>query len=117
MANGMFLIGAVKAFTLLDILLGMYLSFILLNIWMVIYVRLSIQFFRLDFLIPYLRHPVDSFTIGTWIAGLSVLCNVLLRYFPEILMVTQAIALLNTVLWLFFFLICFLIFNLLLGME
>src|SRR5690625_1881735 len=117
MANGIFLIGAVKAFPLLDILLGRYLAFILLIIWMVIYVRLSIQFFRLDFLIPYLRHPVDSFTIGTWIAGVSVLCNVLLRYFPEILMVTQAIALLNTVLWLFFLVNCLHNFKRLIGKE
>src|SRR5690625_1993065 len=69
MSNGILLIGAVKVFSLIDILLGRYLAFILLITWMVIYVRLSIQFFRLDFLIPYLRHPVDSFTIGTWIAG------------------------------------------------
>src|SRR5690625_7907900 len=78
MANGIFLMGAVEAFPLLDILLGKYLAFILLIVWMVIYIKLSIQFFRRDFLISYLRHPVDSFTIVTWIAGVSVLCNLLL---------------------------------------
>ena len=117
MANGIFLMGAVEAFPLLDILLGKYLAFILLIVWMVIYIKLSIQFFRRDFLIPYLRHPVDSFTIGTWIAGVSVLCNVLLRYFPEILIMTQAIALLNTVLWLFFLVNCFHNFKRLIGKE
>src|SRR5690625_6478247 len=115
MANGIFLMGAVEAFPLLDILLGKYLAFILLIVWMVIYIKLSIQFFRRDFLIPYLRHPVDSFTIGTWIAGVSVLCKVLLRYFPGILMMTQAIALLSTVLWLFFFVNCTPTFLILIG--
>src|SRR5690625_3652869 len=49
--------------------------------------------------------------------GGSVLCNVLLRYFPEILMVTQAIALLNTVLWLFFLVNCLHNFKRLIGKE
>src|SRR5690625_7042997 len=96
MANGIFLIGAVEAFPILDIQLGRYLAFILLISWIVIYKRLSVQFFHRDFLVPYLKNPVDSFTIGTWIAGVSVICNVFLRYFPEILLVTQAMAILNT---------------------
>src|SRR5690625_7274685 len=91
MANGIFLMGAVEAFPILDILLGKYLAFILLIVWMVIYIKLSIQFFRRDFLIPYLRHPVDSFTIGTWIAGVSLLCYVFFRYFPDVLIITNAI--------------------------
>src|SRR5690625_7931520 len=117
MANGIFLMGAVEAFPLLDNLLGKYLDSILLIVLMIIYIKLSIQFFRRNFLIPYLRHPVDSFTIGTWIAGVSLLCNVLLTYFPEILIMTQAIALLNTVLWLFFLVNCFHNFNRIIGRE
>jgi|SRR5690625_1650052 len=114
MANGIFLIGAVEAFPILDIQLGRYLAFILLISWIVIYKRLSVQFFHRDFLVPYLKNPVDSFTIGTWIAGVSVICNVFLRYFPEILLVTQAMAILNTFLWLFFVANCFYNFKLLL---
>src|SRR5690625_5363025 len=49
--------------------------------------------------------------------GGSVLCNVLLRYFPKIIMVTQAIALLNTVLWLFFLVNCLHNFKHLIGKE
>ena len=29
----------------------------------------------------FLKNPVNSFAIGTWIAGVSVLCNVFLKYF------------------------------------
>src|SRR5699024_11539519 len=49
----------------------------------------------------------DLFTIGTWIAGVSVICNVFLKYFPGILLATQAMAILNTFLWLFFLVNCF----------
>lgn len=107
MANGIFLIGAVEAFPTLDIQLGKYLAFMLLIAWIVIYKSLSVQFFHRDFLIPFIKHPVNSFTIGTWIAGVSVICNVFLKYFPGILLATQAMAILNTFLWLFFLVNCF----------
>lgn len=106
MANGIFLIGAVKEFSFLDQQLGVYLAFILLMTWIVIYTKLSIQFVHRDFLIPFLKHPVNSFAIGTWIAGVSVLCNVFLRYFPKILPITQAMGILNTFLFLFFLINC-----------
>lgn len=102
MANGIFLIGAIEAFPFLHVTLGKYLAFILLVIWLIIYKSLSIQFFHRDFLIPFLKHPVNSFAIGTWIAGVSVLCNVFLKYFPEILTLTQAMAIFNSFLFLFF---------------
>lgn len=107
MANGIFLIGAVEAFPLLDIQLGKYLAFLLLIAWILIYKSLSIQFFHRDFLIPFIKHPVKSFTMGTWIAGVSVLCNVFLKYFPGMILITQAMAALNTLLWLFFLANCF----------
>lgn len=106
MANGIFLIGAVKEFSFLNQQIGVYLAFLLLIAWVVIYTKLSIQFFYRDFLIPFLKHPVNSFAIGTWIAGVSVLCNVFLKYFPSILPITQAMGILNTFLFLFFLINC-----------
>src|SRR5690625_4775355 len=102
MANGIFLIGAVEAFPFLNNLAGKWFAFILLITWIVIYKKLSVQFFYRDFLIPFIKHPVNSFAIGTWIAGVSVLCNVFIKYFPGILIVTQVIAIFNTFLFLFF---------------
>lgn len=107
MASGIFLLGTVEAFPILDIQLGKFLAFILLITWIIVYKRLSVQFFHYDFLIPFIKHPVNSFVIGTWIAGVSVLCNVFLKYFPGILLITQAMAILNTFLWLFFLANCF----------
>lgn len=106
MAGGIFLIGSVNAFPMLDVQLGKYLAFIVLIAWIVIYKSLSVQFFHRDFLIPFMKHPVNSFAIGTWIAGVSVLCNVFIKYFPNIIRITQAMAILNTFLWLFFIVAC-----------
>lgn len=89
MAFGIFLIGTIEAFPFLNEHVGKLFAFILLIAWIVIYGLLSIQFFHRDFFIPFIQHPVDSFAMGTWIAGVSVLCNVFLEYFPSIIRVTQ----------------------------
>src|SRR5699024_2263878 len=107
MACGIFLIGTVEAFPILDVEYGKYLAFFLLITWVIIYKDLSIQFFHRDFLVPFIRNPVNSFVFGTWIAGVSLLCTVFVKYVPEILLLTQAIAILNTFLLLFFLVNCF----------
>lgn len=106
MANGIFLIGAVEAFPFLNIHVGKYLAFLLLIIWIVIYTSLTVQFFHRSFFLPFIQHPIKSFAMGTWIAGVSVLCNVFLKYFPGMVLITQAMAILNTILWLFFLVTC-----------
>lgn len=106
MALGIFLIGTIEAFPFLNIHLGKFFAFILLILWLIIYSLLSIQFFQRDFLIPFIKHPINSFAMGTWIAGVSVLCNVFLEYFPSIIRLTQVIAIFNSLLWIFFFITC-----------
>src|SRR5699024_11328926 len=106
MANGIFLIGAVKEFSFLNQQIGVYLAFLLLIAWVVIYTKLSIQFFHRDFLIPFLKHPVNSFAIGTWIAGVSVLCNFFLNYFPSYFIFIQAIGCFNNFFFMFLLIFC-----------
>lgn len=53
-------------------------------------------------MLPFLNNPIQSFTIGTWIAGVSVLCNVLLKYFPETLLFLQVMSIINIALWAIF---------------
>lgn len=106
MAIGVFLIGTIDAFPLLNVHLGKVFAFILLIIWIVIYGLLSFQFFHRDFIVHFIKHPVNSFAMGTWIAGVSVLCNVFLVYFPSMIRITQIIALFNSLLWIFFFVAC-----------
>jgi hypothetical protein len=102
MANGIFLYGGIQAFPIIDIYLGKLLAILLFIAWILIYSRLTVQFFQRDFLIPFLNNPIQSFTIGTWIAGVSVLCNVLLKYFPQTLPFLQGMAMINVALWAIF---------------
>lgn len=104
MTIGIFLIGPIEAFPILNIHLGKILAFILLISWIIIYGLLSYQFFHVDFLVPFIKNPINSFAMGTWIAGVSVLCNVFLDYFPKMINLIQVIALLNSLLWVLFFL-------------
>ncbi|MGP4072645.1 hypothetical protein ACTWQB_08840 [Piscibacillus sp. B03] len=102
MANGIFLYGGIQAFPIIDAYLGKVLAIFLLIAWVLIYWRLTIQFFQREFLEPFLNNPIQSFTIGTWIAGVSVLCNVLLKYFPQTLPFLQGMAMINVALWAIF---------------
>ncbi|GEL78214.1 hypothetical protein [Tenuibacillus multivorans] len=102
MANGIFLYGGIQAFPIMDLYLGKTLAILLFMAWIIIYSRLSIQFFQKDFFVPFINNPVLSFTMGTWIAGVSVLCNVLLKYFPNLLPALQVMAIINFTLWLIF---------------
>lgn len=106
MANGIFLIGAIETFPFLNIHVGKYFAFLLLIIWIIIYTLLTVQFFQRSFFFSFIQHPIKSFAMGTWIAGVSVLCNVFLKYFPGMILITQAMAILNTFLWLFFLVTC-----------
>lgn len=107
MANGVFLIGGIQHFALLDLYLGKLFAIFLIITWVCIFTSLISQFFHKEFLFPFLKNPIGSFAIGTWIAGVSILCHVLLKYFPVTLPVIKAIAIINTVLWLFFLATCF----------
>ncbi|UOR10852.1 TDT family transporter [Halobacillus amylolyticus] len=106
MAIGIFLFAPIDAFPFLHHVLGGVLAVGLALIGLNIYQGLTRQFFDRNFLIPFLKNPVNSFTMGTWIAGMSVICNVLVKYYPSITLVVQIIAGVNTVLWLLFLVSC-----------
>ncbi|WP_101842771.1 hypothetical protein [Halobacillus sp. Marseille-P3879] len=104
MALGIFLYGAIEAFPFVDHYLGKGLTVMLVLIGGVVYSALVRQILRRNFLIPFLNNPVNSFVMGAWIAGMSVLCNVMLKYFPDLHVIVQGITIINT-----FFLFLFLI--------
>ncbi|MFD2923764.1 hypothetical protein [Halobacillus naozhouensis] len=106
MAIGIFLFAPINAFPFLHQVLGGILAAGLGIVGISIYQGLTRQFFDRNFLIPFLRNPVNSFTMGTWIAGISVLCNVIEKYYPATILVVQTIAAVNTLLWVVFLLSC-----------
>src|SRR5699024_12822841 len=63
MANGIFLIGTVEAFPLLDVQLGKFFDFMLLIVWIIIYSLLLIQFFHRDIFFHFIQLTFLSFAI------------------------------------------------------
>lgn len=106
MALGIFLYAAIEAFPFLDQGLGKILTILLALIGIVIYTSLTRQFLHKDFLVPFLNNPVNSFVMGAWIAGVSVLCNVIIKYFPGMTAFIQGVAIVNTCCWVFFLGFC-----------
>ena len=98
MALGIFLFGAFRQFT--DH--GEIFALVYFLISLLVFARLIRQSFQKDFWQTFLHNPVNSFVIGSWIAGLSVLCQVLIQYFPFLQRLIFFLTISNTVLWIFF---------------
>ncbi|MBN8209809.1 hypothetical protein JI666_13715 [Bacillus sp. NTK071] len=106
MAIGIFLYADVEAFPLIDQNVGWMFIIALYLISIRLLTSLFLQFSRNEFIEKALRHPVRFFAMGTWIAGIFVLCQVTLKYFPEWLHVIQVAAGLNTSLYVVFLFGC-----------
>lgn len=106
MAIGIFLTSTIDAFPFLDVYLGPYFTIGLFIIWIITYLYLIKQFFNSDFLIPFIKNPIVSFSMGTWIAGVSVLANILAKYIPNFKTIFLSMAFINLILWFFFCIIC-----------
>lgn len=106
MACGIFLYSTIEAFPFLALTLGDLLACLLMGMGVFIYYRIIRQLFQEHFLTQLIKNPVNSFTMGTWVAGLSVLANVGIKYYPALTPVFQVIAVLNTIFYLFFLFVC-----------
>lgn len=102
MALGIFLFGAFRQFT--D--KGEVFAFAYLLVSLLIFTMLVRQSLQKGFWRPFLHNPVNSFVIGSWIAGLSVLGQVLLEYLPFLRSFVFVVTIGDTILWTFFLFIC-----------
>ncbi|WP_371019017.1 hypothetical protein [Pseudalkalibacillus sp. JSM 102089] len=96
MALGIFLYADVEAFPLIARNFG---GMLLIGVWLISVSLLSslvLQFSRREWRETVLHHPVRFFMMGTWVAGIFVLCQVTLKYFPESFYVIQILVILNT---------------------
>lgn len=103
MSIGIFLYGAWGQF----FTGGTAISACFVGLTIIIYYMLLRQSMQRGFWKPFLFNPVNSFVMGSWIAGLSVSSQVILEYLEGLDSVTVLVAVLNTVLWLFYFFLCF----------
>ncbi|WP_050183824.1 hypothetical protein [Domibacillus robiginosus] len=106
MAIGIFFIGVFPQIDLALTLPSYIIDMSLFSIWLFLIFTFMKAALKGVFRRRYLTHPVQSFAVGTWVAGTSVLCLVLYHQFPSLQPVIFTIALLNTGLWLFYLVLC-----------
>lgn len=104
MSLGIFVYGPATSFAVFGLRFGVISTICLLIVWLPIYFQLSYAFlFDKTYRHTLLQNPIHSFAVGTWIAGISVLCNVLLKYFPQLQNIIYMMTFINVSIW-----ICFL---------
>ncbi|MYL50042.1 hypothetical protein GLV98_11135 [Halobacillus litoralis] len=102
MAIGIFLYGAWQQF----FTNGAVVSVFYLLLTLIIYLLLIRQSLQKGFWKPFLSNPVNSFVIGSWVAGLSVSAQVILENLERLQLLAVIVTVLNTGLWLFFLFLC-----------
>lgn len=107
MALGIFLYAAIDGFTWVNHITGKILTVSLIVLAAIIYKSLFTQLLNKPYIFAIIGNHVHSFVIGSWVAGISVLSNVIVKYFPDMNVGTQVIMLINTLLWLGFLANCF----------
>ncbi|MCC5800998.1 TDT family transporter [Rossellomorea vietnamensis] len=106
MALGIFLYASIEAFTWVNHTTEKILSVSLIVLTAIIYKSLIKQLLTKSDRSLLLSKPVPSFVIGSWVAGISVLSNVVVKYFPDMIVAVQVLMLLNTMMWLGFMASC-----------
>ncbi|KIL51644.1 hypothetical protein KP77_11560 [Jeotgalibacillus alimentarius] len=99
MAMGIFLFGASKEFTIINKSAGI-LTVLLLLLFFIIYGKLAWQLTDRTFRQSFFRNPVNVFVSGAWIAGIAVMCNVLIEKFSFIEHMIKPVAFSNFVFYL-----------------
>lgn len=106
MAIGIFFISVFPQIDLPLVLPSYIIDLSLFFIWLFLIFSFMKAALRGVFRKRYLTHPVQSFAVGTWVAGTSILCLVLFHQFPFLRPIIFTVALLNTGLWVFYLVLC-----------
>lgn len=101
MAFGIFLFGSLDYFPWL-MSYGGFLTLGLLGIWLSVAALIAHSVWDHSFRERHLNDPINAFGIGTWVAGTSVLGNLLSRYFGDWTVFLWILVALNTLLWLIY---------------
>ncbi|WLV25483.1 hypothetical protein QR721_04540 [Aciduricibacillus chroicocephali] len=100
MAIGIFLVGSIEQFPCLDKDAGPWVAAFVILLWMYMYSLLILQMLTKEFRHNLLKGPpINFFAIGTWIAAVSVLCNVALKYYSGLHPLIQITAVVNIFCW------------------
>lgn len=105
MGYGIFVFGAMEVFPWLAAYTN-FQVYALIIIWILVLVSMIRDLYKGDFYKRHLQDPINRFGIGTWVAGTSVLGNVLVKFMPEWLPVLRVLTVGNTLLWIVYLIIC-----------
>ncbi|MDC3413516.1 hypothetical protein [Terrihalobacillus insolitus] len=105
MANGIFLYSAIKQFPLLYEH-GKLFAFILTAVWALIVLSVLSTLVNRTFKKRHLDDPIQLFAIGTWVAGTSVLGNVIYQFSLNLGLIPYMMGILNVVLYLWYIYYC-----------
>jgi hypothetical protein len=101
MAIGIFLFAAIDKIPILnDVAILLVIPYILVALF--IFLSIFVQVLQPDFITPFIKNPVNSFVMGSWIAGVSVVCNVVLKFSPDADDFIFGITVINSIVFLLF---------------
>lgn len=106
MAIGIFLLGAIHQFPLLDEHFGRYFSAILVIVWLLLLFSFCFSLFIREYQNSLVSSPIKSFAAGTWIAGTSVVGIIMIHYFPVLTTGLTILLYMNVFLWFIYILFC-----------
>jgi hypothetical protein len=98
--------GVLKHFISLDGLPGLLISSLVFSSWIFLVFVYSNTFVKGQFRNLHTNDPVNFFAIGTWVAGTSICCITLYNHIGSIYFVIEAIAILNTAMWIGYISLC-----------
>jgi hypothetical protein len=106
MAFGIFIEGVLKGFPVDYTRFSEYLTFMLIGLWIFFGACFLKSIADQAFKALHLADPIDTFSIGTWVAGTSI-CTILISHqFPDASVIVKGLAAFNSFLWIFFLYLC-----------
>lgn len=110
MASGIFIYASMAHFPWL-VPFGRFLAAVLFVFWVILMVSFICSIFQGEFYDRHLKHPINVFAIGTWVAGTSVLGDVFSAYFTDWELFLTILAILNFWLWIGYIIYCAYVFR------
>ncbi|WP_175987319.1 hypothetical protein [Bacillus sp. Marseille-Q1617] len=101
MALGIFLYSTVDVIPWLEEIANvLVIPYLLLSL--IIFLAILFQVFQPGFITPFIHNPVNSFVMGSWVAGFSIVCNVIHKFIPGTDTLIFGMAILNSIIFVIF---------------
>ncbi|SOC00074.1 voltage-gated anion channel [Ureibacillus xyleni] len=106
MAMGIFILGALHQFPILEKNFGLIFSVLLILFWFIMLGFFVTSLFNKEYRLNLIHSPISSFGVGTWIAGTSVICILMINQMPELFFIIRILIYVNLLCWLLFIFFC-----------